>query len=142
DSRGHDTGDSFLIEISHLLSQGIRKLDTLARWGGDEFVILAEGVHGAEDVNRIAERILDSLKAPILVGEQKFFPTASIGIVLGKPDYQRPEEVLRDADIAMYRAKMKGKACSVIFDPSMHLQAVSRLELERELHQAMENEDL
>ena len=142
DSRGHDTGDILLVEISHILARGIRKLDTLARWGGDEFVILAEGVHGVEDVNLIAERILDTLKAPILVSDQKFFPTASIGIVISKPEYKRPEEVLRDADIAMYRAKMEGKACSVIFDPSMHLQAVSRLELERELHQALESGSL
>jgi predicted signal transduction protein with EAL and GGDEF domain len=116
-------------------------LVTLARLGGDEFGILLEDIRSAHDAARVAERIRQQLQAPLAIAGREFFVTASIGIALSAAGNQPPEELLRDADIAMYRAKAKGGARSEVFDPSMNARAAERLELETELRYALERNE-
>jgi diguanylate cyclase (GGDEF)-like protein/PAS domain S-box-containing protein len=137
DSLGHQQGDRLLVEFAERTSHILRSSDTLARLGGDEFVILLEELKDSAETERIAERILDDLKLPFQLNDQPVFITASIGIVAGSSDYLRPEDILRDADIAMYRAKADGKARHALFDPVMRERAVTRLELEGDLRLAL-----
>jgi len=119
DTLGHDAGDQLLVGVGVRLSNVLREADTVGRLGGDEFVILAEGASLAPGAEAVAERILDVLKSPfeILASDVPLTVTASIGIAEGVR--AKPEELLRDADIAMYRAKSGGKQCAVVFLPSM-----------------------
>ena len=105
DSLGHQSGDQLLVELAGRLGHLLRSSDTLARLGGDEFVILLEELEKADSAELVAERIQEDLKTPFLLNEQDVFISASIGIVLGSASYERPSDILRDADIAMYRAK-------------------------------------
>ncbi|MBD2483365.1 EAL domain-containing protein [Planktothrix sp. FACHB-1365] len=152
DSLGHLIGDQLLIEISHRLLYCVNPVDTVARLGGDEFTILIHQIQNITDATRMAEKIHDELTQPFYIQGHEIFTTVSIGIVPSRGYYQQlendsesyqcllynnPEDFLRDADIAMYRAKAKGKARYEVFDLTIHSQAMSMLQLETDLRQAI-----
>jgi diguanylate cyclase (GGDEF)-like protein/PAS domain S-box-containing protein len=141
DSLGHNAGDELLVAISRRLQSVLREGDTIARMGGDEFAVLIEEVEGSGEILRAAERIQRELTTPFALGEQSIYTTASIGIALGSPNYDKPEEILRDADTAMYQAKKQGKSCHAVFDQRMHVEAVKMLQLRTDLRRAVENEE-
>ncbi len=142
DTLGHDMGDQLLIAVATRLRDCLREGDTLARLGGDEFVVLLEGTEEAGEAARVATRIIDVLTLPIALGGREYRSNASLGIALGRDDHARPEEMLRDADIAMYRVKAKGGGGYAIFDPAMQVALVARLDLERDLQLALERNEL
>jgi diguanylate cyclase (GGDEF)-like protein/PAS domain S-box-containing protein len=141
DSLGHALGDLLLVSVAERLRIALRATDTVARLGGDEFTILLEIDHLADAV-RTAERIQEELSLPFRVGENEIFTTASIGIALSVTGYERPHDVLRDADIAMYRAKSRGRGIHEVFDKTMHDRAVKLLKFETELRRSIEREEL
>ena len=141
DSLGHMVGDQLLIEVARRLGACVRPEDTVARLGGDEFTILLEDIHDSADAIQVAERIQAEFISPVLVGSHEVFTSASIGIALSDTHYLRPEEVLRDADTAMYRAKSRGRARHEVFDADMHHTAVSLLRLETDLRRALERHE-
>ncbi|MBD2308410.1 EAL domain-containing protein [Chroococcidiopsis sp. FACHB-1243] len=141
DSLGHTLGDEFLIAIARRLEACIRPTDMAARLGGDEFTILLEGIDDISDTIQVAERIQAQLTLPFNLGGQEVFTTASIGIVLRTTSNTQPEDLLRDADIAMYRAKSLGKARYEIFNPEMRHRAIARLQMETELRRAIERQE-
>ncbi len=141
DSLGHTHGDLLLVAFAERLERTLRPIDTLARFGGDEFAILLSGMTDATDAVRVAQRIHDELTQPFVLDKNSAFATASIGIALSSSGYDRPEDILRDADTAMYRAKENGKARYEVFDHGMHARAVSRLQLESDLRQAIEQKE-
>jgi diguanylate cyclase (GGDEF)-like protein/PAS domain S-box-containing protein len=141
DSLGHLVGDELLIAVSRRLESCLREGDALARLGGDEFVILLNGLNDEQQANAIAFRIQDSLSAPFSIGGREVFTSASIGIAFGLADYTSPDEIMRDADTAMYHAKSRGKARHELFDADMHAQALDRLGLENDLRHAVSNND-
>ena len=141
DSLGHDVGDLLLEEVSRRLQACIHPTDTVARLGGDEFVILLEDIDDPENAVEIAERIQDELRVPSKLYGHELFTTASIGVISSPTGYDSPEELLRDADTAMYRAKEGGKARHAVFDSTMRIQAVSLLQLETDLRRAVEQEE-
>jgi diguanylate cyclase (GGDEF)-like protein/PAS domain S-box-containing protein len=140
DSLGHAFGDQVLIAVAQKLSTCLRPSDSIARLGGDEFVILLEEISQPSDIEVISGRIQNTLQTSLEINGQKIAVSASIGIVLSDPEYHTAQDVLRDADIAMYHAKMLGKATHAIFSPSMRKRAIIRMELENELRQVLENE--
>lgn len=141
DSLGHMTGDQLLISIARRLEACLRPGDTVARLGGDEFTILLEDIHDVQDATLVADRIHEALAQPFTIGGQEVFTSASIGIALSATGYHRPEELLRDADTAMYRAKAAGKSTHEIFDQGMHSRAVAQLQLETNLRRALERQE-
>lgn len=149
DSLGHLIGDQLLVAIAHRLIGCLRAEDTVARLGGDEFTILLEDIQDINQVIHVAERIQQALKAPLNLDGHEVFSAASIGIVLSREvsqdadptDYDRPEDLLRDADTALYRAKALGKARYEVFDLTMHQKAVALLELETDLRRAVEHQE-
>jgi diguanylate cyclase (GGDEF)-like protein/PAS domain S-box-containing protein len=138
DSLGHLAGDELLISVSRRLESCLREGDALARLGGDEFTILLSDLEHVSQATVIAERIQTSLQTPLLVGGREVFTSASIGIAFSGADYSNPEDIMRDADTAMYRAKTLGKARHEVFDADMHAEAVDRLGLENDLRHAIE----
>ena len=142
DSLGHLAGDRLLVTIADILKSALRNSDTVARLGGDEFVILAEEVDGVQGAMEIAERILEKFSKPILFDENEVFLTASIGIVFSCLEYEEPEQVLRDADIAMYAAKSRGRARAEVFEPDMRNALLERLSLEHGLRRAIYGNEL
>ncbi len=138
DSLGHSLGDFLLIEIARRLEECVHPTDTVARLGGDEFVILLEDLSDPGDAARIAERLQKALTQPFKLRGYQLYTTVSVGIVVNLNSYSRPEDLLRDADTAMYRAKEDGKARHVIFDPPMRTRAISVLRLETDLRRAVE----
>ncbi|HYV65245.1 MAG TPA: EAL domain-containing protein [Myxococcales bacterium] len=143
DSLGHRAGDQLLIQISRRLERTRRAGDTVARLGGDEFAVLVEGVENASDAARVADRVQRELSMPFDIEGQEVFTSASIGIALGgAPHSLRPEDMLRDADTAMYRAKGMGIAKHAVFDVTMHDRAVAVLQLENDLRRAIERGEL
>ena len=143
DSLGHLAGDQLLVGIAHRLERCLRPGDTLARLGGDEFTILLEELSGPTSVIIVAERILRLLEEPFFLSGQDVFSSASIGIALNNRSYQRAEDLLRDADIAMHQAKARGKDCPyVLFDPAMHDRIVMLMRLEHDLRHALERQEL
>ncbi|MDQ7007817.1 MAG: EAL domain-containing protein [Acidobacteriota bacterium] len=140
DSLGHETGDRLLIRVARRLLGHLRFSDAVARISGDEFTILLDDVEDASDAVRIAERVHAALKDPFLVSGQEIFPTVSIGIALSATGYDRPEEMLQDAETAMYRAKGT-EAGYEIFDPEMRRKARDVLLLESDLRGAMERRE-
>ncbi|WP_299484944.1 EAL domain-containing protein [Acaryochloris sp. IP29b_bin.137] len=141
DSLGHIVGDQLLVAIANLLENCVRTSDTVARLGGDEFTILLDGIQGVEDATQVAERILFTLQKPFQVGDHSVFTGSSIGIAYNSVQYEDATLLLRDADIAMYRAKAMGKGCFVVFSPEMHAQTLNLLKLERDLRSAIDREE-
>ncbi|MEO7510599.1 MAG: EAL domain-containing protein [Gemmatimonadaceae bacterium] len=138
DSMGHHVGDEVLVAVARRLEQCIRGGDIVARLGGDEFAILLERVLDARDTAMVAERVQESLRAPISIGGYEWVATASIGVVLSSSASERPEYMLRSADMAMYRAKNQGRAHFEMFDRAMHAEALTRLQVETDLRHAVE----
>lgn len=156
DSLGHARGDELLVNIAQRLKSSLREIDTvsrsgaeeksepsasadtLARLGGDEFTVLVEDIRHPSDAVRVAERIQERLAIPFVVGGQEVVITASIGIALNTAAGHEAEDMIRDTEIAMYRAKRMGKARCEVFDPAMYTSAVKRLRLETELRKALE----
>jgi diguanylate cyclase (GGDEF)-like protein len=141
DSLGHKAGDLVLIEASRRLERCVRTGDTLARLGGDEFVIVLDDIDDVDQAFLIAQRTLDSFEAPFIVAGQEIFASASIGIATSLVTEEPPEDVLRNADIAMYRAKQLGKQRCELFSPELLTSAVLRLELETDLARALERNE-
>lgn len=141
DSLGHMIGDQLLVGTAQRLEAALRPGDTIARLGGDEFTVLLEDIKDDSDVIYIAERIQKELTLPFKLNEREVFTTVSIGIALSSKDYSRAEEMLRDADTAMYRAKSQGRASYEIFDKAMHAHAVKLLQLETDLRRAVERQE-
>jgi diguanylate cyclase (GGDEF)-like protein/PAS domain S-box-containing protein len=158
DSLGHSAGDQFLVEVAHRLENCLDRADArtiatadvqveernhgLARFGGDEFIVLLEDVAAPTDAIRIAQHIQESLSPQFDVGEHKIVVTASLGIALLSSAHVSPEDLIRDAELAMYRAKRTGKARCEVFDPEMHSAAIKRLKLETELRRGLEQGEL
>jgi diguanylate cyclase (GGDEF)-like protein/PAS domain S-box-containing protein len=138
DSLGHGAGDRLLLEIARRLEDELASEVLIARYGGDEFTFLPEGSCDYERAVDIATRVLQLFEQPFSIGGQQVFSAASLGIVLGRPDYDSPDQVLRDADTAMYRAKAAGKAGYVVFDEGMHDEARMRLQMETDFRIALE----
>ncbi|WP_448268396.1 EAL domain-containing protein [Nostoc sp. DSM 114159] len=141
DSLGHMIGDRLLTALARRLENCLRTGDTVARLGGDEFTILLDDLQNANDVITVVERIHEALTFAFQLSGYEVFTTVSIGIALSKGSYNRPEELLRDADIAMYRAKALGKARHAIFDSTMYAQVTQLLELEMDLRRAVERQE-
>lgn len=137
DSLGHLIGDRLLVAVANLLQGCLRESDLVARLGGDEFVILLDGIQQLQDATQIGDRIQARLRTPLNLEGQTIFTSASIGIAISSSDYQESGELLRDADIAMYRAKAKGKARYEVFDRSMYLETLKLVELENSLRLAL-----
>ena len=142
DSMGHMVGDQLLIEIANRLQTSVRPGDTVARLGGDEFTILLEDLNSPDEAELVAKRLLRDLARPFKFLSHHVYITASIGIALSTGRYEQPEELLRDADTAMYRAKALGKARYEIFEKAMHTAAVNQLRIETDLRQAIERKEL
>ena len=141
DSLGHLAGDQLLITMSKRLATCLRPGDTVSRLGGDEFAILLEEVNDVSDAIHVAERIHQEVGLPLVLGGQEIFSTVSIGIAISTPEYDSAEEVVRDADVAMYRAKAMGKARHEVFLTGMHSRAVAALQLETDLRRALERQE-
>ncbi len=137
DSLGHAAGDGLLVEMGRRLEACVRPADLVVRLGGDEFTVLLDETRGVGDATRVSQRIHNQLSEPFHIGGQDVFASASIGIAISDTGYQRPEEVLRDADNAMYRAKASGSGGYVLFDQLMHQRSVKRLKLETEMRRAL-----
>lgn len=142
DSLGHMAGDRLLVMIARRLELSLRPGDSVARLGGDEFTVLLEGIQDAGDAIKIADRIHAELLAPFNISGHELFVSSSIGIATSSTGYQRPEDVLRDADTAMYRAKAAGRARHALFDTAMHAHAVQQLQIERDLRRAIERHEM
>lgn len=141
DSLGHAVGDELLVEISRRLTNCLRPGDTVARLGGDEFAVLLENITDHKDAAEVAERIQSEFEPSFLIQGNEIYVTQSIGIALRTARYEHPEQVLSDADIAMYEAKSKGKARYIFFEESMHNSIAERLQLEADLRIAIEHQD-
>lgn len=139
DSMGHVSGDELLKAFSHRLELCLRTGDTVARFGGDEFAILADGIQGDEDVTQIADRINAALVKPFVIDGLEYFISASIGIAFMTSRYKFIEDLMRDVDAAMYHAKYSGRARYEVFDISMHERMVDRLRLEAEIRRGLDN---
>ena len=148
DSLGHAIGDQLLVAVSARLVESFRKSDTVAhigetfaRLGGDEFVVLLEGIKHSNHAVNVATRIQGELDAPFMIEGHEIFITASIGIALSSLNYERSEEILRDADTALYRAKELGKARYALFDPGMHISALKTMQIEMDMRRAIERHE-
>jgi len=139
DSLGHMVGDELLCGVSRRLEECLRPADLLARLGGDEFAVLVSNLGSEAQANTVAFRIQEALKAPFAIGGREVFTTASIGIALSFSHYETPDEMMRDADTAMYHAKTSGKARHELFDADMHARVRDRLGLENDLRHAVSN---
>jgi diguanylate cyclase (GGDEF)-like protein/PAS domain S-box-containing protein len=150
DSLGYVVGDQLLIALARRLGKSLRSSDTItrlrdtptmARLGGDAFTILLDGIRHVSDATCVAERLQQQLAAPFTLSGHEVFTTASIGIALGSTGYERPEDILRDAETAMYRAKNRGKACYEVFDTTTCTRAVTLLQVEIDLRRAVERQE-
>ena len=142
DGLGHAVGDQLLKEAAARLSECVRAEDTVARLGGDEFVVLLDCLLDEADAQVVAENISRQFRRPFKLGSHDVVVTASIGVTLGDASHQDASAILRDADVAMYRAKSEGKGKHVLFDASMHRDSLAGLELENDLRQALEKNEL
>jgi diguanylate cyclase (GGDEF)-like protein/PAS domain S-box-containing protein len=142
DSMGHSAGDKFLVRAARRIKQVVRPTDLVARLGGDEFAILSEIRGGTHHAVVLAERLQDALREPFRIAGTEISTSASIGITFSDLAYETPEEAMRDADLAMYKAKNKGRACYALFDASLYELASERLRLESELQQALTSDQL
>ena len=137
DSLGHAAGDRLLIDVAARLSEGLRPADTLARFGGDELTVLCEELRGEDDARLVAERLIERFAEPFVLSEGEVFLEGSVGIALSSSGAERPEDLIRDADAAMYRAKERGKARVELFDDHMRETARERLATEGQLRRAL-----
>jgi diguanylate cyclase (GGDEF)-like protein len=142
DSLGHHVGDELLVAVARRLQENVRTTDTVARFGGDEFAILRTALDEAADATRIASRVAEAVAAPVNLNGYEVYTSASIGIALSTLGYDRPEYLLRNADMAMYRAKGNGGTGWEVFDRTMHAQALSRLQMETDLRRALQRDEL
>jgi diguanylate cyclase (GGDEF)-like protein/PAS domain S-box-containing protein len=147
DSMGHLVGDQLLLGVASRLEKCLRSTDTVARLGetftvarlgGDEFTVLLDDIKDPNDAKRAADRMMKALASPFILGGKEVFTSVSIGIALSNSAYEQPEEILRDADTAMYRAKSLGKARYEVFDADMRASVMARLQLETDLRRALE----
>jgi diguanylate cyclase (GGDEF)-like protein len=141
DSLGHTVGDEFLVTITHRFHHCLRSHDMVARLGGDEFTVLIENISDPAEATQVAERILDTLCKPFTLQGYTLFPSASIGIVIGSHLYQSATDLLRDADLAMYKAKSTGKACYALFTTDLHTRIYKVLQIESDLRRALEQQE-
>ncbi len=139
DSLGHSVGDQYLQEVAQRLSRHLSPQDVVARLGGDEFGVLLNDLRDSEQAYTIAEQLRDRLAAPVYINHYTLYSSVSIGLVMGHPNYTRAEELLRDADTALYHAKAKGRNRLEVFDQAMLQKVRDRLLLEVELRQAIEH---
>jgi diguanylate cyclase (GGDEF)-like protein/PAS domain S-box-containing protein len=142
DGLGHTVGDLLLTRIATRLQGVVRPEDTVARLGGDEFALLVEHVEDVSDATRVAERIAEALAQPLDLDGREVFTTATVGIAVSATGYDRPADVLRDADTALYRAKAQAPGRYAVFDRTMHLRAVALLQTETDLRRALERGEL
>ncbi len=147
DSMGHLIGDQLLVGVANRLEKCLRSTDTVARigetftvarLGGDEFTVLLDHIKDPDDAKIAADRMMKALASPFILGGKEVFTSVSIGIALSNPSYEEPEDILRDADTAMYRAKSLGKARFEVFDADMRASVMARLQLETDLRHALE----
>jgi diguanylate cyclase (GGDEF)-like protein/PAS domain S-box-containing protein len=141
DSLGHESGDLLLVSVAERLQECLRPEDTAARFGGDEFTILLEAVRDASDAVRVAGRITRALKESFVLDGREVFVDTSIGIALATSGLERPSDLLRNADVALYRAKASGKATCEVFDDAMNVLALERLDLQADLRRAIERKE-
>ena len=142
DSLGHAAGDDLLVQVSTRLQSALRSGDTLARFGGDEFVVLLEDLVGEADALIIVERLLDSLAEPVLLGERELIISASAGVVIGDGTHLGPDECVREGDVAMYRAKARGGGCFEVFRHDLERGSLPKLDLEIDLRRALAEGEL
>jgi diguanylate cyclase (GGDEF)-like protein len=141
DGLGHLVGDKFLRAIAQRLQHCLRANDLIARFGGDEFSILLDNIQNQAEALQVAQRLLAALRNPFHLGEHTLFASASIGIAVGSADHQNAADLLRDADLAMYSAKDNGRGCYALFNQELHLQSIKLLQIESDLHRALENQE-
>ncbi|MCX7717966.1 MAG: EAL domain-containing protein [Candidatus Sumerlaeaceae bacterium] len=141
DSLGHIVGDRFLVALANRLARAVRPDDIVARLGGDEFTVLLDDLRNSEDAIIVAERIQEALLAAFDVEGNHVYSSVSIGIAYGSASYEKAEDILRDADTAMYRAKLLGRARHVVFDARMRTEVQQSLRLETDLHRAIERQE-
>jgi diguanylate cyclase (GGDEF)-like protein/PAS domain S-box-containing protein len=141
DSLGHSVGDRLIVAFANRIQESLRDLDILARFGGDEFVILLEDIENSEYASGVADRLQQELKRPFNIEGKEVFAPASFGVVLNTRDYNDPEGIIRDADAAMYHAKENGKAQYKIFDKTLHKKALHLLERETDLRKAVNRDE-
>ena len=141
DSLGHIIGDQLLLEVTQRLNKCIRPEDVVARLGGDEFALLLKDCKEIEGATHVADRIQKELMRPFNLADQEVFITASIGIAFSTTVYEREEDILRDADSAMYRAKSHGRSRYELFDTDMYTSAMKLLQLEADLRRTVEQKD-
>jgi diguanylate cyclase (GGDEF)-like protein/PAS domain S-box-containing protein len=141
DNLGHASGDELLVQMAVRLRACFRPQDTVARFAGDEFAVLLEDVTNVSDVTAIAERAQHDIRLPVALNGQEVFVSASIGIAFGTLDHTSAEQVLRDADYAMYQAKSNGNARHEVFDGSMHVHVAAQMRKEQDLKEALENKE-
>jgi len=142
DSHGHTIGDQLLVLVGRKLADCIRPGDTIARLGGDEFALLLQAINDPDNAVTVAERIREKMSVPLDIKGHKILTSISIGIALGSAGYERPEQVLRDADIAMYEAKGRGNTSYEIFDIELHANILDRMQLIADLQVAVDNKEL
>ena len=145
DGMGHNIGDRLLIAVGERVGAACRSIDTVARLGGDEFIVLLENIHGEDEVDSIVQRIQFEISAPYNFNGQEVFATSSMGVVLCSPDhdtYSTIDDLIRDADIAMYHAKASGRGCYQFFDREMRQKVVITSQIEGDLHRVIERDEL
>jgi diguanylate cyclase (GGDEF)-like protein len=141
DSLGHPAGDDLIVQVAARLRTCLREEDTLARMGGDEFTVLLDRIEDVNDAVRTAERVLGAFKEYFMIAGEELFASASVGIATSHTGFESADEILRHADLAMYRAKTLGKGRFELYDPDMHELAVNRLALENRLRRALHDDE-
>jgi len=137
DTLGHGIGDALLIEVARRIAGSLREVDTVARMGGDEFALLLPGIRQMHDVTLVANRLITALSRPLLLEGKEVRTSTSIGVVMSDPRYQRPEEMLHDADTAMYQAKSRGRRRFEMFDQALLEKTQRKVEVEADLRRAL-----
>ncbi len=142
ESLGHVHGDDLIVATARRFENALRESDTVARLGGDEFAILLEEIESKDEATRLSESLHQSLASPFRLGGKEIFVSASLGVAHSDQGYERPEDILRDAELAMYRAKERGKAQSIAFDSEMRVWPVTPLDLDSDLRRALERDEM